>query len=130
MSTTALPIKERESINLLRHGTRPWNITARNIVQTAEADLARRRANLKIIALRKALREDGCRQANKITSPPLGYAFLEIHVKAADSALGVVDNAIAGIADGQQARHRDTLLLYESVDKLREAASLLLAVAS
>lgn len=81
-----------QDLVLVMHGTQPSNLSPQAIVQTAEADLKRKKKNERIRAERKREKVEKGFIATDETIAPL--AFLEADVKAATSVRELIASAI------------------------------------
>ena len=117
----------REAINLFQHGTRTCGLTARAILQAAESDILRRSENRRIRAERTKLRAELGKKGPALDALPRcsDYAFIPRHVNKALTAADLLRLAIEDMAGGRtNAKHANTLRVYESEELLRAALQL------
>lgn len=116
---------EREAVNLFHHGTKPSELTARNIYQAAARDVEALRVNGQIEAARNKLRREGYpKKARTEVGPKRPYGFMASHVKGATSAADVLEAAIKGRLRALKSPTLDRLRLYHDADKLHDALRL------
>lgn len=117
--TKALPADRVEALNLIHHGTKPSSLTARNIIQAAEADLRSLEFNAELKRLRAELRSEGL--PTKHTGPARRYSFLRAHVTGSKTPAQIIAAAIEGHADGAGSSDIATARIYSDLDLLKAA---------
>lgn len=116
-----------ESLMLLRRGTKPCDLTARNILQAAERDMWAKGENAKRKAHRRKMKSEGLPTRGHC-DPALPYAFASVHVRKAGTVAELLKLAVDDTTEGMKSDRIDTVRIYSNPDRLWSALQLSRAV--
>jgi len=111
--------KSREKIMLMDHGTEPWTLSPRNILQAARQDMQRKASNAELKRLKKAAKRDG--NSTKGLGQAQGYTFLDEHVREAKDVEGLLRKALDDRGKGLISDNPWSVEAYKDPDRLARA---------
>lgn len=119
---------QRERVSLFRHGTKSFTLTPNAIVDAALSDIRARQFNREVRAMRADKEHYPKGSEIRKQLPPLRkFAFLREHVAEHHKASEIISVALKDTTIANTSRDVETLMVYESEKKLRDALAIALA---
>lgn len=121
---------QREAMNLYRHGTMKWNLTANVVYQTALLDLRSFEFNAWLRSERVRVEEKDGKDSLPYKNLPQSrrFGFLAKHIRKTQTPITLLKLALEDRDEGKaRAKNVNTLALYDNVGVLAQAYTLAIA---